>query len=130
MRRINLETPTGLRVSQSGFFYAHADFRLTNDRTAIDDYWSVLLKCNLSSWISTCRFSTIINNTFSAVSISLVYFLEKLFDQDWASVIIRHNKWSICKFKSVHTELLKDFGLIGAKLVASWIIYCARREFW
>ena len=31
-----------------------------------------------------------------------VYFPKKLFDQDWAFVIICHNKLSIRKFQSVH----------------------------
>ena len=31
-----------------------------------------------------------------------VYFPEKKFDQDWAFVIICHNKLSIRKFQSVH----------------------------
>ena len=42
------------------------------------------------------------NYMISAQFISQVYFPKKKFDQDWAFVIICHNKLSIRKFQSVH----------------------------
>ena len=115
-------------MSQSErFFYAHADFRSTNDRTAIDGCWSVLFKYNLSSWISSpfynCRNCCVCTSKHPHRK-SFIYVLTiwpELFN--CICIILKNNEKFVIQqlFVGVWRRVLKLFCLICLSFVLNYL---------